>query len=98
LYKKLGQHKFKPSRVFVIGNKMENPQIFKLTQVWPVIHHEDIDYVEATKAYPLPHRRFFKKGISKKINNKFATSRVRPNPYEVFNLGEQLLKKKYNVH
>ncbi|KKP32736.1 MAG: hypothetical protein UR20_C0019G0019, partial [Candidatus Woesebacteria bacterium GW2011_GWE2_31_6] len=43
-------------------------------------------------------RRFFKKGISKKINNKFATSRVRPNPYEVFNLGEQLLKKKYNVH
>ncbi len=97
LYKKFGQYKFKPSRVFVIGNKMENPQIFKLTQVWPVVHHEDIDYVEAAKAYPLPHRRFFKRGISKTINNKFVSSGVKPNPYVVFNLDEQILRAKYKV-
>src|SRR3972149_9698866 len=40
LYEKLKLHKFKPTRVFVIGNKMENPQIFLLSQVWPVVHHE----------------------------------------------------------
>ena len=97
LYQKLQRYRFKPTRVFVIGNKMENPQIFKLSQIWPVVHHEDVDYVEATKIYPLPHRKFFKKGISKKINNKFATSVVRTNPYQVFNLDEQILIAKYKV-
>ncbi len=95
LYEKLGQYKFKPSRVFVIGNKMKKPQIFLLSQVWPVIHHEDVDYVERTKAYPLPHRKFFKKGVSKKVEYRGSISSSKPNPYEVFNLDEQILKKKY---
>lgn len=97
LYQKLGQYKFKPSRVFVIGNKMENPQIFILSQVWPVIHHETIDYVERTKAYPSPHKMLFKKGVPKKIEYKDNPSGKKSNPYEVFNLDEEALKKKYKV-
>lgn len=97
LYEKLKQHKFKPTRVFVIGNKMENPQIFLLSQVWPVVHHEAIHYVERTKAYPLPHRMYFKKGVPKKIDFKTGNSTLRTNPYEVFNLDEQALKRKYKI-
>lgn len=95
LYEKLKQHKFKPTRVFVIGNKMGNPQIFLLSQVWPVVHHEAIHYVERTKAYPPPYRMFFKKGVPKKIDYKTGSSRLKTNPHEVFNLDETLLKKKY---
>lgn len=97
LYKKLKQHKFKPTRVFTIGNKMENPEIFLLSQVWPVVHHEAIHYIERTKAYPLPHRRNFKKGVPKKIDYKIGSSTLRTNPYEVFNLDEQTLKEKYKI-
>ncbi|MBI3289856.1 hypothetical protein HYZ78_00490 [Candidatus Microgenomates bacterium] len=97
LYEKLKLHKFKPTRVFVIGNKMENPQIFLLSQVWPLIHHEAIHYVERTKAYPLPHRMYFKKGVSKKIDYKTGGSTLKTNPYEVFNLDEQALKQKYKI-
>lgn len=95
LYEKLKQHTFKPTRVFIIGNKMDNPQIFLLSQVWPVVHHEAIDYVERTKNYPLPHRRFFQKGIAKKINNKFSVSGEKPDPYPVFNLDRAAIEKKY---
>jgi len=98
LYKELGKHRFKPTRVFVIGNKMEDPQIFLLSQVWPVIHHEAVHYVERTKAYPLPHRMSFKKGVSKMIDYKTGSSTLKTNPYPVFNLNEELLKKKYNIH
>jgi len=95
LYEKLKQHKFKPSRVFIVGNKAESPQIFLLSQVWPVIHHEDIDYVERTKTYPMPYRMLFKKGVPKKIDYKTGSSTLKTNPYEVFNLDEKHLKKKY---
>lgn len=97
LYKKLKTHKFKPTRVFIVGNKIEDPQIFLLSQVWPIVHHEVIHYVERTKAYPLPHRMFFKRGIPKIINYKTGASLLKINPYPVFNLDEQRLKKKYKV-
>jgi len=37
-----------------------------LTQVWPIVHSEAVDYVERTKSYPLSHRMSFKKGVPKK--------------------------------
>jgi len=74
---------------------MEDPQIFLLSQVWPVIHHEAIHYVERTKAYPLPHRMDFKKGVPKKIDYKTGSSTLKINPYEVFNLDKSVLEKKY---
>jgi len=98
LYEKLRLHKFKPTRVFVIGSKMENPQIFLLSQVWPVVHHEAIHYVERTKSYPLPRRMYFKKGVPKKINYETGKSTLKTNPYEVFNLDEQALKRKYRIN
>ena len=70
LYQKLKQNKFKPSRVFVLGNKIGNPQIFLLSQVWPVIHHEEVDYVKRTKSYPLPYRMFFSRMSSTGIVQK----------------------------
>lgn len=98
LYQKLKQHTFKPSRVFVLGNKIDNPRIFLLSQVWPVIHHETVDYIERTKAYPLPHRMFFKKGIPKKIDYETGSGILRTNPYEVFNLDMKYLIKKYKIN
>lgn len=95
IYERLKKHTFKPTRVFIIGNTMVNENIFTLSQVWPVVHHEAVDYIERTKAYPPPHRRFFKKGISKKINNKFSRSNLTTNPYEVFNIDENEVKEKY---
>lgn len=97
LYKKLEQHRFKPTRVLIVGNKLENPQIFLLSQVWPVLHHEAIDYVERTKAYPLPHKIYFKKGVPKIIDYKSGSTSLKTNPYEVFNLDELALRIKYNV-
>jgi hypothetical protein len=97
LYQELEKHKFKPTRVFVIGNEMKDPQIFLLSQVWPTIHHEAIHYIERTKAYPSPHRMYFKRGVSKKINYKTEGSTLQTNPYEVFNLNEKFLKNKYNI-
>lgn len=94
-YKKLKNHTFKPTRVFIVGNMMGNENIFTLSQVWPMIHHEAVDYIERTKAYPLPHRRFFKKGVSQKINNKFSSSTLTTNPYEVFNIDEKKVKGEY---
>lgn len=98
LYDELKKHRFKPTRVFIVGNKMEDPQIFLLSQVWPVIHHEAIHYVERTKAYPKPHRMFFKKGIPKTIDYKTGTSTLKTDPYPVFNLKEQILKTKYKIN
>lgn len=95
LYKKLSQHKFKPTRVFTVGNQLARPDIFIISQVWPAIHHEAIDYVNRVKSYPLPHRMFFKKGVPKKINYKIGSTSLKTNPYEVFNLDEASLKKKY---
>lgn len=97
LYKKFEQHRFKPSRVLIVGNNIENPQIFLLSQVWPIIHHEAIDYVERTKAYPLPHRIYFNKGVPKIIDYKSGSSSLKTNPYEVFNLNEEMLRKKYKI-
>ncbi len=94
LYKKLKMNKFKPSRVFVIGNLMGYENIFQLTQAWPVIHHEFIDYVREAKAYPLPHRRFFKKGAPKKIETIIGPS-LPINPYEVFDIDENKVREKY---
>ena len=66
LYEKLKSHKFKPTRVMIIGNMANNPNMFVLTQIWPEVHHETVDYIERTKAYPKPHRMSFKKGVPKK--------------------------------
>lgn len=96
LYAELSKHKFKPSRVFTVGNRLSNPGIFIVSQVWPDIHHEAIDYVERTKSYPLPHRMFFKKGVPKKIEYKIGGTTSPTNPYEAFNLDGQFLKKKYH--
>lgn len=95
IYERLNAHIFKPSRVFIIGNMMGNENIFTLSQVWPVIHHEAVDYIERTKVYPMPHRMFFKKGISQRINNIFSSSTLTTNPYEVFNINEKKVKEKY---
>lgn len=95
LYKKLGEHKFKPSRVFVLGNKLFNEKLFIVSQVWPAIHHEVIDYITRTKTYPLPHKMFFKKGVPKKINYKTGSTTLKTNPYEIFNLDESYLRNKY---
>ena len=95
LYEKLKKNKFKPSRVFIIGNKVGYENIFVLSQVWPTIHHEAVDYIERAKTYPLPHRRLFKKGVSKKINDEFSSSVLTTNPYEVFHIDETKVKEKY---
>src|SRR3989338_636558 len=94
-YQKLSMHTFKPTRVFIIGNKVGYENIFVLTQVCPTLHHEAVDYVGRAKAYPHPHRRFFKKGVSRKINNKFSSSTLTTNPYEVFNIDEKKVRGKY---
>lgn len=96
LYKKLKEHKFKPTRVFVTGNKIDAPNIFMLSQVWPEIHHEAVDYIARTKTYPLPHRMFFKRGVTKEINYSKNRGTLPTNPYEVFYIDEQKTKKKYN--
>lgn len=94
LYEKLKKHKFKPSRVFTIGNKMGFENIFQLSQVWPSLHDEFIDYVREAKSYPLPHRRFFKKGAPKKIEIEMGLS-LPINPYEPFDIDEKKVKEKY---
>lgn len=96
LYEKLKRIKFQPSRVFIIGNKMGYENIFQLTQVWPLIHHEFIDYVKDAKSYPLPHRRFFKKGAPRKIVTEMGPS-LPINPYEPFDIDERKVKVKYNI-
>ncbi len=92
---KFKKHKFNPSRVFIIGNLMGNESIFTLTQVWPSVHTEAVDYVERTKTYPLPHRMFFKKGITKKMDYGTKGPRLPINPYEVFYIDEKKVKAKY---
>lgn len=96
LYEKLKSQKFKPTNVYIVGNIMGADNLFQVTQVWPVIHHEVIDYVERTKAYPLPHKMFFKKGVSKKLDYKVGSTSLKTNSYEVFNLNEEEVKKKYD--
>lgn len=95
LYQKLKNHKFKPSRVMVLGNTIYNPNIFVLSQVWPTISHVTVDYIKRTKAYPSPHRMFFKKGVSNIIDYKTGSTRLRINPYEVFYIDETKVKEKY---
>lgn len=95
LYAKLKKHKFRPSLVYILGNKMGAANIFLVSQVWPTIHHETINYIERTKSYPLPHRIFFKKGVPKILDYKTSSESLKTNPYEVFNLNEVLIRKKY---
>ena len=95
LHKEFKKHKFKPTRVFIVGNMIKNPQTFTLTQVWPEIHQEDIDYVERTKVYPLPHRITFTKGLPRKVNYGGKRIPSKPNIYEPFHLNEAVVKKKY---
>lgn len=94
IYEKLKKSKFKPTRVFIIGNRVGNVNIFVLTQVWPIIHHETVDYIERTKAYPLPHRRFFVRGTPRKIESKPGPS-LPINPYKPFDIDEKKVKDKY---
>ncbi len=94
LYEKLKKNKFNPSRVFIIGNKMGYENFFVLSQVWPILHDELINYVEEAKTYPLPHRRFFKKGTPKKIEIAMGTS-LPIDPYEPFDVDEKKVKEKY---
>lgn len=94
LYEKLKSSKFRPTRVFIIGNKMRYENIFQLTQVWPIIHHEFIDYVKEAKTYPRPHRHIFKKGAPKKIETKTGPS-LPIDPFVPFDIDEEKVKKKY---
>lgn len=94
LYETFMKNKFNSSRVFIIGNKIGYENIFVLSQVWPTLHDELINYVEETKAYPLPHRRFFKKGVPKKIEIEMGPSLL-INPYEPFDIDEKKVKEKY---
>jgi hypothetical protein len=93
---KLKKHKFKPTRVFLIGNMIYNPNLFSLTQVWPTVHSEVVDYVARTKAYPLPHRMMFKKGIVNKIDYKTGSNSLKTNAYKPFYIDEVKVKKKYS--
>ena len=96
LYKEFNQYTFKPTRVFIVGNTLNNSAIFMLSQVWPDIHHEAVNYVERANAYPLPNRIFFKRGTTKEINYSGEMTHSKVDPYEVFNLDEKYLKNKYN--
>lgn len=95
LYQKLSKHKFKPTRVFVIGNTVRDQNIFMLSQVWPIIHHEAVHFIERAKSYPLPHRVFFKKGVTKTIDYSKNRGTLKTNPYEVFNIDEGKVREKY---
>lgn len=95
LNNKLKTHKFKPSRVFIIGNIMGNERLFTLTQVWPVVHVEAVDYVARAKAYPKPHRMLFKKGVPKPIVYGSKGPRLPINPYVPFYIDEKKVKEKY---
>lgn len=94
IYEKLEKNKFKPTRVFIIGNLVGNVNMFVLTQVWPIIHHESVDYIERTKAYPLPYRNFFVRGTPRTIESKTGPS-LPINPYEPFDIDEEKVKDKY---
>lgn len=95
LYEKLKNYKFKPTRVYIVGNMASNPNMFMVSQVWPTIHHEGIDYVSRIESYPLPHRMFFKKGVPKKIDYRIGSVSQKTNPYEVFLLDEKVFRSKY---
>lgn len=95
LQNKLKKHKFKPSRVYIIGNKIDYPNIFVLSQVFPTLHHEVVDYIERTKAYPLPHRMFFRKGVTKEIDYNKNRGALKTNPYDVFSIDEKKVREKY---
>lgn len=93
LHKELAKHRFKPSRVFVVGNQLSNPRIFTLSQVWPELRHEGIDYIARTKTYPLPHRITFEKGVSKKIAYGKRGAPIKTNMYDPFHLDEKVVSR-----
>ena len=95
LYEELKKHKFKPSNVFVLGNKISNERMFILSQVWPIIHHEIVDYVARANSYPLPYKMFFKRGVTSKLDYKVGTTVLKTNPFEVFDIDEEKVKEKY---
>lgn len=94
LYESMNEHKFKPSRVFIVGNTIENPNVFLLSQVWPIIHREKISYIDEVKNYPVKRRLTFRMGLSKKIGYE-SGPRHPIDPCEVFFIDKEKLEKKY---
>lgn len=81
--------------VMLIGRISRSRYLYQICQIWPEINLlTDIDVKEAATKYPAPHVFRLVLGADQKINI-VKSNLPRPTHFEVFNLDEEKLKKKY---
>lgn len=82
--------------VYLLGPIPHKDKYYRLVRVWPELDSlVEIDIVNDGNNYPKPHSCKFSLGMNKKII--FGKSGLPlPTPYEVFELSEEEIKRKYN--
>ncbi len=94
IFSKLSSAKFKPTRVYVVGNLHDD--IWRLSQVWPTITHVNIDVVAEANNYPEKRPFLFRLGKSETFDVQHHQLIPVPNAFEIFGLDESKLRARYN--